>query len=112
MPNVVTPVKIHARLGSRLATSPSPDRINAGDEDDRNGRGGSFGREHPKDVTGLGDYGDLLMDQIGRQCRQPIVLLIRPAIFDGDIPTLDKARFAQTLAEGVQPAASRLGTHC
>src|SRR5262245_11247173 len=49
------------------------------------------------------------MDQIGRQCRQPIVLLLRPAILDGDIPTLDKASFAQAMAEGAQPARVPVG---
>src|SRR5262245_54177437 len=99
-------------IGTRsiqASDKPECDRINAGDEDDRNGRGRSFGREHSKDVTGLGDYGDLLMDQIGRQRRQPMVLLLRPAILDGDIPTFDKAGFAQALAKGAHPTRVQVG---
>jgi hypothetical protein len=48
--------EIDAR-SAQASDEPESDRINAGDEDDRNDRGGSFGRKHPKDVTGLGDYG-------------------------------------------------------
>jgi hypothetical protein len=88
---------------------PESDRITADEEDDRNGRGRGFGRERPKDLIGRGDHGDLSTDQIGCQHRQPIVLLLRPAIFDRDIPALDIAGFSQALEEPTQPAGVPVG---
>ena len=38
-------------------------------------------------------------DKIGGQGRQPIVVAVRPAIFDGDVAALDIAGFAQALVE-------------
>ena len=46
-----------------------------------------------------GDHGDLTADQIGRQRRQPVVLTLRPAVFDRDVLALDEAGFLQALAE-------------
>ena len=37
------------------------------------------------------DHGHLAADQIGRQRRQPVVLALRPAIFDRDVAALDVA---------------------
>ena len=37
--------------------------------------------------------------QFGRHGRQPFVLAVRPAVFDRDVPALDIAGLAQTLAE-------------
>jgi hypothetical protein len=42
----------------------------------------------------------LTANKIGGQLRQPIVLIVRPAIFDGYIAALDKAGLAQALAKG------------
>ena len=51
----------------------------------------------PAVAAGRSDHGHLTCDQIGRQIRQPVVLTFRPAIFDRDVPTLDKARFRSGL---------------
>ena len=49
--------------------------------------------------AGRGNHGHLTANQIGRQRRQSIVLVLRPAIFDRHVPALDIAGFAQALAE-------------
>ena len=38
-------------------------------------------------------------NQFGYQFRQPVELILGPAIFDRDVPALSKPRFAQTLSE-------------
>src|SRR4051812_10670928 len=45
------------------------------------------------------DQIDLAADEIGGQCGQPIVMALRPAVFDRQILSLDVAGFAQSLAE-------------
>ena len=55
------------------------------------------------------DHGHLTADQIGRQCRQSIILTLRPAIFDRHILALDIAGFAQALAERVNEVQRILG---
>src|SRR5689334_9351897 len=42
---------------------------------------------------------DLAVDQIADYCRQPIQLVVRPAVFDRYILSFDIARLAQALAE-------------
>src|SRR5262245_23623652 len=44
--------------------------------------------------------------QIGRQGRQSIILLIRPAVFDRYIPALDITGFAQTLRNATTNGAN------
>ena len=40
------------------------------------------------------------VDQFGRKRRQPIVMTLRPAVFDRDILALDIAGFLEALVEG------------
>ncbi len=75
----------------------SRDRIATGLEDDRNRRGRCLGRRYRWAIRG--NHGDLTANQIGRQCRQSIVLAIRPAKFDRHVVALDIARFAQAFPE-------------
>ena len=75
------------------------DGIGRGSEDDRNDLGGRD-RRPGGDVAAAGqDDRDLAADEIGRQCRQPIVLTLGPAIFDGQVAALDEARVAQAPVE-------------
>src|SRR5205823_3746485 len=46
-----------------------------------------------------GDHGNPASNQFGYQFRQPVELILGPAIFDRDVPALSKPRFAQTLSE-------------
>src|SRR5262249_24152977 len=41
------------------------------------------------------DDGHLTPNQIGRERRQPIIVTFRPAVFDRDVPTLNKSGFVQ-----------------
>src|SRR4029077_11684261 len=38
-------------------------------------------------------------DKTGRQSQQPIWLIFRPAILDGDVPALDESGVVETLSE-------------
>src|SRR5262249_53234978 len=49
-------------------------------------------------TSGCDDHGDLSTNQFGRQRRQPIVLALRPAVFDHDVLALDIAGVFETLA--------------
>ncbi len=55
------------------------DRITAHLEDDRNGRGRRLCRKRRRS-GGRGNHGHLTMNQISRQRRQPIDLIVRPAV--------------------------------
>src|SRR3712207_9200294 len=54
----------------------SLDRILTGHEHDRDGRGGSLGGPHRKTIAD--DHSHLAANQIGREVRQPIQLIVRP----------------------------------
>jgi hypothetical protein len=45
------------------------------------------------------NYCYLTADEIGRQCRQPIILAFGPAVFDSDVLALDMSGVGQTLPE-------------
>jgi hypothetical protein len=50
---------------------------------DRNERGGGRGRR--------GDHRNPRGDQLGRERRQAVEPIVRPAVFNGDVPALDEA---------------------
>ena len=81
------------------------DRVGAQFEDDRNSRGRRLCRERRRSA-GRGNHGHLTMNQIGHHRRQPITLILRPAVFDRDVLALDVAGFAQPLAKGRQYAGA------
>jgi hypothetical protein len=59
--------------------------------------------------AGRGNHGDLSANQFGRQQRQPLVLPLRPAVFDRDALALDMTDFLQALAERGHHVRVRLG---
>src|SRR5262249_43250647 len=75
------------------------DRVHAGAEDNWNGRGQAFEYACRISAGGSGDDRDATSDQISGPFRQPIVLIVGPAIFDRYVLALDKARIFQALAE-------------
>jgi len=75
------------------------DRVTPRREYDRNRRGRRFGRERCR-RGGRGDDGDFLLNQIGRQRWQSVIVTFRPAINDRYVSTLDIADLTQTPAEG------------
>jgi hypothetical protein len=83
----------------KLTTKTFFDRIAAHDHHDRNSRGRSLGRKCRLLAATGGDQGYGPRDQIGRHCRQSIVLSVRPTIFDLNVAALDVAGIAQRFAE-------------
>ena len=76
-----------------------PDRVFADGEDNGDRRGCRLGRERRRGTSSRGDHGDLAANQFGGQCRQPIELTLRPAVFDRHVLALDIASFAEALSE-------------
>ena len=68
-------------------------RVIADKEDDRDCRCCSFGRERSR-IIRRGDQGYATINQIGGQFRQPLVVIVRPAILDFNVLPLDKAALA------------------
>jgi hypothetical protein len=73
-------------------------RVGRGFEYDRNGRRHGLCRQGRRRTTGNNCSG-LSMDQIGHHRRQPIELIIRPAVFDRYILAFDITRLTQALAK-------------
>ena len=55
------------------------------------------------------DDRDLPANKIGRQPRQPIVLALRPAIFDDHVVAINVTGFAQPFEKGGQGSRAILG---
>jgi hypothetical protein len=53
-------------------------------------------------AAGRDNHIHLTANQIGRQCRQSVILAVRPAKFDCHIAAPDETSFAQTLVERAQ----------
>jgi hypothetical protein len=95
----IDPRQVAARPGE-ARNKTKPDRVFGDDEDDGDRRGCRLGRACPGLGARHGNHVHLPADQIGCQFRKPIELTFRPAIFDGDVTTLDIAGFHQRLSEG------------
>src|SRR5262249_62386490 len=65
-----------------------PDGVVTCDEHDRDCRRCGLGRECRWVTSRRGDYGNPSANQIGRKLRQPVVLSLRPAVFDRDVLAL------------------------
>src|SRR5262249_41604418 len=70
--------------------------------------GGCLGRQCCGCSDGRDHHSDLAVNQIGGQRRQSIIVVLRPAILDGDVRALDEALLLQALAEGAQTVRVRL----
>jgi hypothetical protein len=84
------------------------DRVDARAEHDRNGRGRRLCCERSRRAAGRDDDGDPALHQIGRQFRQPIDFVARPAELDSHVLPLDVAGFAEAFAERGQEMGARL----
>ena len=58
-----------------------------------------FSPPAPQGCRRVDDHVDLAADEIGGQCGQPIIVALRPAVFDRHVLSLDVAGFAQSLVE-------------
>ena len=81
-----------------------PDRVVGDAEDDGDRRGCRLGRERHSGASGRDNDGSLPADQLGRQLRQAIEAILRPAIDDGHVFTFGKSELFQALAECAETA--------
>ena len=58
------------------------DWVDPDQEHDRDRRSRRLGGDRRRSAAGRGNYCHVTINQIGRQCRQSIVAIFRPAIFD------------------------------
>jgi hypothetical protein len=83
------------------STPTEPDRVFGDTEDDGERRGCRLGRKRCN--TGArDDHGDPSANQFGRQLRQPVVLTLRPAVFDRYGLALDIAGVFEALTKSAQ----------
>jgi hypothetical protein len=86
--------KIAAWAG-KARNQPELNRVVADAEDDGNRRGRRLCRRRCR-CTHRYNQGDPAGDQIGRQYRQPVILIRRKAIFDSQILSIDEPCFFQS----------------
>src|SRR5262245_41769027 len=79
----------------------SSDGIGSYDEYDRRRRGCGFGCVR-RPTARPNDRGHLPADEIGRQSRYPIWLIVRPAILDSDVLVLNESGVVETLPERIK----------
>ena len=82
---------------AQVGDEPLLHRILARREHDRNGRGSRFCRR--RRIAVAGDHGHLTPDQIEGERWQPIGLIVRIAVLNGNVLPLDEAGVFQTLTE-------------
>ena len=104
---MLKPVRLppgRARLATRPASTGSPPaRRRSGSSRSR------LSPRVPQRRRRCHDHVDLAADQIGGQCGQPIIVALRPAVFDRHVLSLDVAGLAQPLAERGQIGADAPG---
>jgi len=104
-----TPEEGHARdVAARpRETGDKPmHRIGADFENNRDCCGGGF-RGERRSVAHGDNYHHLASGQIGRQCWQLTVLIVRPAIFDRDVLAFNIASLLQALLDGGDTESAR-----
>jgi len=72
------------------------------------GRGGALSRERRNGTSARSDHGDASVDQLGRQLRQSLHLIVGEAVFDRHVLALDITRILQALAESTERLAERI----
>ena len=84
---------------STAPSAPQPDWIAANCEDYGNRQDRRFRCARGGKPAYRGDDRHLTPNEIGRQCWQPIDLIVGPAVFDFDVLALGIADFIQALAD-------------
>lgn len=80
----------------------NPNWVFSNDEGNGDRGGCRLGRGRSSNSAGRDDHGGPSVNQIGCQRRQPIKLIVSPAIIDRHVLALDKASILQALAERAQ----------
>src|SRR3954452_1154313 len=94
----VTPVALPPGFG-QAGDQPVADRIGAAHEDNWNIRGRAYRSQRGRYPARRDDQVGLAANEVERQCGQPIIAAVRPAVFDRDALSLGVPGFAQPLAE-------------
>src|SRR5262245_20050521 len=102
----VDPCQVAARPGE-AGHKTELNRVFADDESDWDRCGGRLGRKRHSDASARGDYRDLSANQFGSQHREPIELILGPAVYDRHVLALDVAGVLQALAESCETARHR-----
>ena len=76
------------------------DRVSAYFENDWNRRGRLFRRAR-RSVADAGDHGHPAANKVGRQRRQSLVLILRPAVFKRDVLAFDVAGLCQSAPDRI-----------
>jgi hypothetical protein len=97
-----------ATRSSQTRDEADSDRIGARFEDDRNRRVRRLCRQRRRSA-GRGNNGHLIMNQIGRQRRQPITSALPPAVFDRHVVALNVTGFAEPFEIGRQGSRVSVG---
>src|SRR5262249_40532064 len=75
---------------------------------DWDGRGRALGRERRSGTSARDDHGDAASDEVSRQLRQLIRLIVGEAVFNREVLALNIARRPQPLAKSAQHIAVRI----
>src|SRR5262249_36029777 len=75
------------------------DRVPRDTEYDWDRRSYRFGRARRRPAAGDSDHRHWAANQIGHQCRQPIVLALQPVVLDSDVLPFDVTGFLETFTE-------------
>src|SRR5262249_45759107 len=76
-------------------------RIGTDREHNGYARSRGFGGERGGGRTARGDHRDPTGNQLGRECRQAVELIVRPVVFNGDVPALDETGRTEALTEAL-----------
>ena len=86
-----------------------PDRVFADAEDDRDRRGGSFGRLGTSAEAGCRDHGHAAVDEVSHDRGQAVVMAVQPVVLDHHVLALGGAGFVEAFTERSGIARGAIG---
>ena len=92
------PSRVVARPG-KAGDQTKPDRVFADAEDDRDRRGGSFGRQGASAEAGCRDHGHAAVDEVSHDRGQAVVMAVQPVVLDHHVLALEVASFVEGFAK-------------
>ena len=72
-------------------------------------RGRGLGGERGSSRATCGNHRDPTGDQLGRERRQAVELIVRPAVFNGEVPALDETGRTEPLTEALDIGRKTVG---